>query len=243
MDFLVPYTFVVLVFAAYVQAVTGFGYAVVAAPFLLLFLDAKVVVALMIVTGTLNNFPMLWQTRKDGDNRLVIEVFLFSLIGLIPGAYLLKIIDTELLKLIIGIIILLVACVMSRDIRFKVRRQRLARGIASMLAGFMGGTTSMNGPAILIYFLNENMEKALMRATLVRFFFLSNITTLTLMFSFGTLTKEILLDGLIYFPAVVLGSLLGEKTFRHISQSLFRRLSLWLLGISGLSCIAAQCFK
>ncbi len=243
MDFFVCYTFAVLVFAAYVQSVTGFGFIIVATPFLLLFLDAKAVVALMVVTATLNNLPMLWQTRHDGGNRLVLEIFLGSLFGLVPGAYLLKIIDQDLLKTAIGIAILLVVCVMSRDIRFHVRRPHLVRGIASVIAGFMGGTTGMNGPALLVCFLNERMEKTLMRATLVRYFFLSNIITISLMLYLGTLTERILLDGLVYFPAVLLGAWLGEKTFRRISQTVFHKISLWLLFLSGLSCILGQWLK
>ena len=72
----VIYVFVVVLFASFLQTLTGFGYALAAAPLLALAINPKDVVMLVLFTGLLVKAVMVWHTRRVGSFSNVLLMFL-----------------------------------------------------------------------------------------------------------------------------------------------------------------------
>ena len=219
-------TISMIIFAAsLIQAVTGFGFALVAAPFLTFVMGPKDAVIFLLFSGMFMKSIMLVKTWKAGNLGQVIPLFVGSLLGALPGAYFLKIASVNSVKIVIGLSLLLATAALIKNFKFQLVHKRLAQLGYGFVSGFCGATAGLNGPPIVCYYLNENLPKELMRANLVRFFLLGNAGTLMLSYFWGSFhPAEMINITLLSIPAMVVGWTLGERLFYKINAVLFKRL-------------------
>ena len=219
-------TISMIIFAAsLIQAVTGFGFALVAAPFLTFVMGPKDAVIFLLFSGMFMKSIMLVKTWKAGNLGQVIPLFVGSLLGALPGAYFLKIASVNSVKIVIGLSLLLATAALIKNFKFQLVHKRLAQLGYGLVSGFCGATAGLNGPPIVCYYLNENLPKELMRANLVRFFLLGNAGTLMLSYFWGSFhPAEMINITLLSIPAMVVGWALGERLFYKINAVLFKRL-------------------
>ena len=219
-------TISMIIFAAsLIQAVTGFGFALVAAPFLTFVMGPKDAVIFLLFSGMFMKSIMLVKTWKAGNLGQVIPLFVGSLLGALPGAYFLKIASVNSVKIVIGLSLLLATAALIKNFKFQLVHKRLAQLGYGFVSGFCGATAGLNGPPIVCYYLHENLPKELMRANLVRFFLLGNAGTLMLSYFCGSFhPAEMINITLLSIPAMVVGWALGERLFYKINAVLFKRL-------------------
>ena len=214
-----------IIFAAsLIQAVTGFGFALVAAPFLTFVMGPKDAVIFLLFSGMFMKSIMLVKTWKAGNLGQVIPLFVGSLLGALPGAYFLKIASVNSVKIVIGLSLLLATAALIKNFKFQLVHKRLAQLGYGFVSGFCGATAGLNGPPIVCYYLNENLPKELMRANLVRFFLLGNAGTLMFSYFWGSFhPAEMINITLLSIPAMLFGWALGERLFYKINAVLFKR--------------------
>ena len=242
MEHTLLYLFGAIMFAGFLQTVSGFGYALAAVPLLMFIMNPKDAVMLVLITGALLKVVMIYRTRSVGNFRAILPLFLASLLGALPGAYVLKVIDDNLAKIFVSITLILVAIAMSCNYRIEIKRPRLASGIVGIASGFLGSTTSFSGPPVVLYMLNDNVtNKETIRANLTRFFILGNLVSIVFGYFFGTLHIETLTKYiLVSIPALLIGFWLGDKLFTRMNAAAFRRLAIWLITLSGLATIVGS---
>lgn len=243
MDIISSNLFMIVLFASFVQSITGFGFAVVGAPLLLFFMEPREVVSLMIFGALILNLMVIYKTRGRSDPNVIWPMFIASLIGIIPGVYILKVIDGSILKLVIGSAILLVSFVMAGNYAVKIKHQKLATVIVGILSGFMGGSTSLSGPPVALFLMNQQQDKEAFRANLVRYFCLGNIATLIVMYCMGTMNMVVLEQGLYIIPGILLGVWFGEKAFEKVSPQMFRWFSLAVVFFCGAMSVGSELLK
>lgn len=187
------------------------------------------------VAGVVVRVIMMWRTWGEFEWRTVLITAGGSLLGIIPGAYLLKVADANHLKILLGVALLVVTVLMELKFVPEVKNKTLGRMTAGFLSGFFSATTSISGPPIALYFLSENMEKNLLRSNMIWIFAIGSFCTLGSFFVAGTFQGGNLLTLSLYvLPAVLLGWWLGEKMFFRINQHLFKRIALLVVLIGGL---------
>jgi len=147
----VIYVFVVVLFASFLQTLTGFGYALAAAPLLALAINPKDVVMLVLFTGLLVKAVMVWHTRRVGSFSNVLLMFFASIMGALPGAFVMAHISSEMLKIGIGIVLVAVTVLMYRNITVTIANHRIAQAVVGVNSGFLASTTSLNGPPVVLY--------------------------------------------------------------------------------------------
>ncbi|MEL7631907.1 MULTISPECIES: sulfite exporter TauE/SafE family protein [Sporomusa] len=231
MDYII--IFLIICFASFIQSITGFGFAAVSAPLLLLYINPNYVVGLTVFGALVSNFWVMYKTKGKSDPKLVWPMFAASLVGILPGVYLLTIVDAAVLKLYIGILVLLMAAFMAGNYVIKVKRIKLAAILVGIVSGFLGGSTSLNGPPVALFFMNQQQEKETLRTNIVHYFCLANIATLIIMYLMKTLDLNAFRESIYVVPAVLLGAWLGEKVFVKISKSVFRKVSLTIIFFCG----------
>lgn len=238
------YLFLIITLSAFLQTTTGFGFAIATAPLLALVLGPKVTVMITLVASLVVKLMILRVSSGPGAGsfREIWQMALASMLGGIPGAYVLSIISNQHLKLFIGVILLLTGITLWREIRITIKNDRLARVITGGVSGFLGATTSVNGPPIVWYYLNAGAEydKKSLRGNMTRYFFLSNIVSLVYSLVAGTLNISIIWrELLLCIPALWLGFYLGEKFFNKIDAPLFRKMTLGMVFISSIMLIGS----
>lgn len=238
--FIELYVFFVVTFSNFLQATTGFGYAIVTTPLLAMVLPPKESVMLTMTTGLIGRLSMLKIINGAGSFNDIKPLLLTSLMGAIVGSYALTMINSYWLKLFISFVLLITGWAMWKERRVKITNKRLAERMIGALAGFLGSTTSINGPPVIMYYLNAGLDKQkdLFRANLTRYFLLMNVVTLTLAFFFGTLEfGSIWKMTLSAIPGLWLGLYLGEKFFRKIDAQAFKRMTIIMVIASAIMII------
>ena len=221
---------VVIFIASFFATVTGFGFGLIAMPLLSFVMSAKAAVICVLITTVLLRIITMYNTRKDFSWIIVVTTVLGSSVGVLPGSYVLKVISVEHLKVFLGVVLLIAVFLMGRQYNLQVKNKTLGRLIAGFFSGFFGASTSVSGPPIIIYFLNEDLDKVALRANMGWIFGLSFIGMITVTFFMGNLSNitdwNILLPML---PAILIGIILGEKFFHKIDQALFKKIVLMIV--------------
>jgi uncharacterized membrane protein YfcA len=228
------------------HTVTGFGYAIITAPLLALVLGAKETVMLVILTALIICLFLFRVTRNQGSFKAIAPLITASVVGAIPGAYVMTIISNDGLKLFIGIFLLLATIALWKKYTFEVKHNKIIESLVGLVSGFLTTTTSITGPPVVLYYLNSKAEenKIEFRANLTRYFVLINIASITFSFIAGTLhIGELWRYMLLAVPALYMGFYVGEKMFHSISVTTLRTLSLFIVLISSTAIIWAVIAK
>lgn len=93
--------------AAYLQSLTGFGLAIITAPLLMFFYDAKTVVALVLLLACAGNLVQCIAYFRQADFRLVAFLYLGVLLGEVTGFFIYDTVNNTTLKLIVDVTIII----------------------------------------------------------------------------------------------------------------------------------------
>lgn len=222
--------------ASFFTTVSGFGFALVAIPLLSLVMTAKEAIILVLVLAMLARIVNMCQTWGACDWPTVLTLNLGGLIGTLPGVLALKWLPLRQLELFLGAVLLVVVFLMLRNVYFPVRNKSLGRLAAGFASGFFGAATSVGGPPIVIYCLNEGMEKDLMRANMIWYFGINAFISLGGNYLAGNAAAvrdwQLLA---VLLPAMAAGIFLGTRFFKYVNQRLFRYLALGVIFCGALS--------
>ena len=230
--------------AAALQSMTGFGFAVVAVPLLALVWRPAEAVAISMALSTLC-VAFLWpRVRRAERVPIVRSLFLTALFGLPIGLWALSNVDVSWLRLAIGGVTLATASVMGLS-AFRttpaVGGQTPGKSITLLtgfIAGILTGALSMPGPPAVMLLSASRIPKVAYRATLTAFAMLIYPVGLAAMVAERLVSPAIGLQVLIQAPVVACGFWLGDRLHGAASERAFSLLSLALLGMSGVLCIA-----
>jgi uncharacterized membrane protein YfcA len=231
--------------AALLYAVSGFGFAVLAAPLFLLFADPARAIQLVIIVSTalsLVVLPGIWRAIAPG---LLLRFVLGSLAGLPLGLFAFRFADPVAVRGTAGAMILAFAALMA----FLRRRRgglwaplamRPGRDVAAgALSGFAAALVGMAGPPVLIYLLLGGAPPRTVRATLLSFFSLSYGTTLAAHAATIGVPGETWLAAVILIPFAVIGGFAGRPIGDRLGAEGFARLAIGLLAVAGLYTVVA----
>lgn len=220
--------------ASLFSTVSGFGFALVAMPFLTQIMPVKEAIIFIILMNLLLRLINMYQVRKQFDWQTVALTTAGSLIGMYPGSQVLRLLGAAQLEIFLGLVLLVAAILLSLQCTVKITNRTAGRLGAGMIAGFFGASTSVNGPPLALYFLNEKTDKNLMRANLIWFFGLSGIMTIVTNYMAGNVHDVNWVLLLIATPAMFVGILAGERLFYRVNQELFRKLALLVVLIGAM---------
>lgn len=215
-------------FAAYLQAVTGFGLVIVAAPLLMFFYDPKLVIPVMILLASCGNVSQTLLLHRDIHWRIISFLILGAILGQPIGFQIFSLVPSHYLKILISVVVLLSLSIM--QLRHQhIRECRRNTLITGMLAGIMATTTGMAGPPVAIYFAYTTMTIKELRATSIGFFFLSNMVSLTTFLVGGVDMAPAFNEFIYLLPGLIGGIILGQLTFRFLPVPLLKKVIFGLM--------------
>lgn len=180
-----------------------------------------------IIFGTfLAKVVALWNTRRDFEWHTVLVTVFGSIMGSIPGGYVLNAIPAAYLQILLGIMLLAVMLLMGRKFEINIQNKTAGRIAAGFISGFSAAMTSISGPPVALYFLAEGRDKTVTRANMCWIFAFGNIGTMvSLALSGSRISTELMLLAAYVTLPMLLGTWLGERCFHKINQHLFIRLT------------------
>ena len=208
--------------AAFLQSATGFGLVMVAAPLLMYFYDAKLVILIVALFAVCGNATQSFFLRRDARYDVVGWLLLGSVFGQQIGFHIYRAASPTWLKLVISIVILLSLTLM-QALRIRVALRPRNTVVTGFVAGVMATTVGMNGPPLILYFSHAPFTPAQLRATSITFFLTSNIVALTTFFLGGVDFTTALHEFVYVLPGLAADILAGHLAFDYIPAQLFRR--------------------
>jgi uncharacterized protein len=230
--------------SALLYAISGFGFAVLAAPLFLLFLEPARAIQLVIIISTALSVVLLRGLLPAIAPWLLLRLALGSLVGLPLGLVAFRSADPILVRAAAGSIIFGFAILMA------VSRRRLGQPrqgkhwtafamspgldlVAGAISGFAGALVGQPGPPVLIYLLLAGTAARTVRATLLAFFALSYGVTLASHAATIGIPAPTWLTAGILIPFAFFGGLAGRPIGDRLDSETFARLAIALLAVAG----------
>jgi uncharacterized membrane protein YfcA len=223
-----------------IQGVTGFGSSLIAMPLLTLFLDVKTAVPLCVLQSMLITSYLSLSLKNNMENEKILPLLLGSLPGIYFGATFLKNIESDIIKLLLGILIISYSIYL---LLFKPRAKKLHKAwayVAGFGTGFIGSAFSAGGPPAIIYTTLTGWSKVDIKATLTGFFLASAVITASVHAATGLTTLAVMKYFLASFVFVLAGVYTGIHLYRRITtESYIRAILVLLIILGGLMSVTA----
>ena len=219
--------------AALIGTLTGFGYALLATPLLVLVLPPREVVPLVLLSSIVLLVLLAIESRREMDGRKISRWVLGALPGMLVGGHVLATVSDNTMKTVIGVITLCAAAVLSlRPGRPWQLEWPGALG-AGLLSGVLVGASGMSGPPVILFGLKQHWDYRVLRASLIGYFGIIHALAVLVLGRLGVGGVEDSFQVLSILPGVFLGFILGMKWRSRVNHTLFRSIALGLLCASG----------
>lgn len=224
--------FIIILFASILQTSTGFGFSIMATPFLLLLFEPREAIQINLILSLVISLALISKIRHDIDFGVLKRFIIGSLAGLPIGITIFLLLDMTLLKLCVSVLILILTILLISNYRISQTNNR-----DFTVGAFSGAFTTsigMPGPPILLYFSGTNTSKNELRATTLAFYLFIYLVSLIIQVIFAGTSKLIWISSLEALPMVIVGLVAGQLLFQRINQHFFRIMTYILLLFTGL---------
>ena len=148
-----------VVLGAGMQRITGMGFALVAAPFLVLLLGPVEGVVLVNVCGAVTAGAIIFRVVRDIDWKRYAALAASALLGIIPAAFLIRLIPPAVLEISIGVL-LAVGLTVLLGLRCATLPPQLRNVYAAGgLSGFMNTAAGVGGPAVSMFAMATRWQR------------------------------------------------------------------------------------
>ena len=222
--------------AGLMRGFAGFGSALTIAPVLALAVGPRTAIPAILIVMLVTSIQLVPKAWNNANWSTVIPLSVGGAIGIPIGAWLLVVVDQELIRRSISLTVIFFAVLMFVGWRYKGSVKPL---FAGGVGGFISGAAAAGGPAVIMFLLAGPESAARNRAAIILYFLFTQAVAL-IVYSFGGLmTAKTLWVALPMLPTIVLGTWIGEKFFGKASDQLYRRIALAFLLAIGLSTLFA----
>ena len=153
------------------QRVAGLGFALVAAPLLVLLFDPLTAVIIVNLCGWVSAISVWLRLRADVDWKRYAWLASAGLVGIIPGTWILIVLPRSVLEISIGALLLVVLTLaLITDHMDKGVDSASTRLISGLSSGFMSSSAGVGGPALAVYAVLSRWSHRSFAATLQPFF-------------------------------------------------------------------------
>lgn len=233
------YLVAITLLGATIQSATGFGFGLIAVPiFLLIIKSTDAIQMVMVIILCMSVLDWL-KLKGLASFKLLLGLNVGMLLGFPLGLMVFQQLDLSMLKLIIALIILLFSLYSFVQIfnqsQFKLKDVNDTKNWKTLSVGFISGimTTSlaMPGPSVMMYLVQQHLDKTLIRATILTYFIFAYAGGLIMQTFTVGIASNTWLNALYLVPVALLGVLLGHKIAPNINQKLFKKIILSILMI------------
>lgn len=232
-------TFCAVILIGVSKAGFGGGVGLLTTPLLTLTYSAKFAVGFLLPLLIIADGFTLYHHRGHWDWFNLKRLIPGAILGIIAGSFFMHSISDLYLKRFIGTVVLVFVGMqllkLKNTVQNKPYRPLFWQGIlVGALAGFVSTASHSAGVIIAMYLLPQQLHKRIFVSTMVLFFALVNLFKVIPYVSIELITVETLRAGIWFVPCVPLGTLAGAWLNRRLSQTVFTRIILILVIITGL---------
>jgi uncharacterized membrane protein YfcA len=219
---------------AVLRGFTGFGFALAAVPALTLVFDPVLAVPAMLILQMLATFQSLPQAHRSIHWPALGWLVAGALVGMPAGTALLATLPADMMRLLIGLVMLAAVAALWCGFRFARMPGVPARLGVGTLSGVLSGAAALPGPPVIVFFLASPASAAVSRASLLAYFLFTAAGSMGFALASGLVGWPTVTLALLLAPALILGNWAGEKLFLRAPGGAYRPVALSVLLAIGL---------
>ena len=224
--------------AGLVYGCGAFGFGLVSVPVLMMFFPPAVVVPMVMLIGLVCTIPMIIHSRKWFSKRIIGTMLAGALAALPLGTWILRAVDPAALKVAVGSVVVVLGFALWKGWRRPLRNQVAGMLAAGFGSGLLNSSISLPGPPVVLFLANQGTPKDAFRGSLIGFFALLNVVTLTWFGFSGLLTGEVFRYVATFVPTAVAGTILGIVLSGRIPEEKFNRFVVLVVMVTGATLVA-----
>lgn len=227
----------VVLAAALLQSVSGFGFALISVPLLAMLIGAKDAVAAASLFSLSSSFVQFGRTRQSVRWPVVGRLTAGAMAGMPLGLVILLAVDEQVLRGMIAVTVLVMVAVLATGVRPRGEGVLLDVG-AGFVSGVLNTSVSTNAPLVLAL-QTRDFQPPEFRATISATYAASSIVGVALFAASGRYTADALAASAVGIPTLVIGWVVGARVARHFPPRRFRSLVLGLLVATSVSALVS----
>ncbi len=219
--------------SAFVAGLSGFAFGVIAASLWLYILTPSQSATLIVAFGLLVQGYSVWKLRRALDWRRLWPFVAGAALGVPLGVTLLTWSDPRNVRIAVGIFLVIYSLYAFLRPAFKPVGAGIGDAIVGLFNGVFGGLTGLAGILVTIWCglrgWPKDVQRTVFQPVAVATFLMSGLW----LGARGTVTGDTIKFFVIGLPFLFAGTWLGLKLFGRIDESMFRKIVLALLFVSG----------
>jgi hypothetical protein len=227
----------VVLVAAFLKGIVGFGFPTTATTMLALFVDVKIAVALVILPNiVMDGVQMVRRGHLLETARRLAVVLVTGAVGIVVGTRLLVMLPSWVATLVLGLFTLAFVALNATRFapRLAPRWERPLGPLVGLVSGVVGGLTNTPGTALVIFFYALGVPKHEFVRSIALSFVVLKLTQLAAVTHYGLLSWRLFGVSIGLTAVAVVGFWIGLRVQDRLDQGRFNRAVLIFLAIVGL---------
>lgn len=227
----------VVLVAAFLKGIVGFGFPTTSTTFLALFVDVKTAVALVIIPNiVMDGVQMARRGHLAATARRLAPLLIAGGVGIVLGTHLLVMLPGWVATLVLGLFTLAFVALNATSFspRLSPESERTLGPAVGFVSGLVGGLTNTPGTALVIFYYALGFSKDEFVRSIALSFVVLKLTQLAAVSHYGLMSWGLLAVSLGLTVVALAGFYVGLKIQDRLDQRWFNRAVLTVLGATGL---------
>lgn len=221
--------------AEIIGTIGGFGSSVFFVPLGNFYFDFHSVLGMTAIFHLASNMSKIVLFKKGIDKKLLLNIGLPSVLFVVIGGFLTKVIDSAILEVLLAVFLISLSLLFLIKKKLVVSANKRNAITGGVLSGFSAGLLGTGGAIRGLTMAAFNLEKSVFIATSAFIDFFIDFTRTFVYWKNGYIHKH----DLIYLPFLIVigiaGTFIGKKILVYIPQDKFKKISLLLILLIGLA--------
>lgn len=228
------YWIIATVAAFFIKGLCGFANTLVFTSILSFGVNNANISPVELLLGYPTNFILAWKERKSIRWNICLPLAFLIVVGMIPGALFLKNANTNSIKILFGIIIVLIGAEMLWSDRSgkKFRQSKPLLIVIGVLSGILCGLYGV-GALLGAYLGRVTEDSHSFKANICTVFVIENTLRIVLYTIWGLLTFDVLKQAVVLLPFMLIGLGAGMLSGKFLDEKIVRKLVILMLIVSG----------
>jgi len=225
----------------FMKGISGMGLPLVATPVIAALYDLPTAITVTMPATILSDLPILYTFRGESRHArrlapVLVPLALGAVVGIWMGTSLLVRLSENLLRMVLGVLVLLFVVVTYYRLIPHLSEKAAARigPIVGLGGGILQGAAGQSGPIISSYMYQLGLPRATFLFVINAFFLVADVSQVLSLMSRGLYTparwQMAGVAALLSMPTL----LVGLRVQKHLSEERFRRVVLAVLALTGL---------
>lgn len=228
------FVFLTIIFSSLIKGVTGFGFALLSLPVLLIWYQPKEIIPVLMIFNLIASLFIILQKKEQKlmdkpSTLLIASGGIFTFLGVI----FLKHVNPDWLIHFSGIVfIILTILSIIRNKTAKPTISIYAYPIVGAFIGIITGIISISGPPLVLFLNKAKVGKKKFREIFAWFSVVTATIAIIGYFKIGLLTNQVLKLSIIFLPILLAGTIIGKRINKTMPVKSFRTVNFILTLIS-----------